>query len=76
MNNVLSQVTFDVKRALQEDVGNGDVTAALLPQQLIVEAEIISREPMLVCGQPWVNEVFKQVDNTVEMEWRVSEGDF
>ncbi|HDS3846524.1 TPA: nicotinate-nucleotide diphosphorylase, partial [Legionella pneumophila] len=63
MNNVLSQVTFDVKRALQEDVGNGDVTAALLPQQLIVEAEIISREPMLVCGQPWVNEVFKQVDN-------------
>ncbi|HBD7141808.1 TPA: carboxylating nicotinate-nucleotide diphosphorylase [Legionella pneumophila] len=76
MNNVLSQVTFDVKLALQEDVGNGDVTAALLPQQLIVEAEIISREPMLVCGQPWVNEVFKQVDNTVEMEWRVSEGDF
>lgn len=76
MNNVLSQVIFDVKRALQEDVGNGDVTAALLPQQLIVEAEIISREPMLVCGQPWVNEVFKQVDNTVEMEWRVSEGDF
>ncbi|HIC7357126.1 TPA: carboxylating nicotinate-nucleotide diphosphorylase [Legionella pneumophila] len=76
MNNVLSQVTFDVKHALQEDVGNGDVTAALLPQQLIVEAEIISREPMVVCGQPWVNEVFKQVDNTVEMEWRVSEGDF
>lgn len=76
MNNVLSQVIFDVKHALQEDVGNGDVTAALLPQQLIVEAEIISREPMVVCGQPWVNEVFKQVDNTVEMEWRVSEGDF
>lgn len=76
MNKVLSQVAFDVKHALQEDVGNGDVTADLLPQRLIVEAEILSREPMLVCGQPWVNEVFKQVDNTVEIEWQVSEGDW
>lgn len=70
------QVASDVKDALLEDIGTGDVTAALLPSHLIVEAEIISREPMLLCGQPWVNEVFRQVDNKIEIEWLVSEGDW
>jgi nicotinate-nucleotide pyrophosphorylase (carboxylating) len=71
-----SQVSSDVKHALFEDVGNEDVTAALLPAHLIVAAEIISREPMLVCGQPWVNEVFHQIDNKIEIEWLVLEGDW
>ncbi|RUR16860.1 carboxylating nicotinate-nucleotide diphosphorylase [Legionella sp. km535] len=70
------QVASDVKRALLEDIGTGDVTAALLPSHLIVEAEIISRESMLVCGQPWVNEVFAQIDDKIEIEWLVSEGDW
>ena len=69
-----SQVVADVTHALLEDVGSGDVTAALLPSHVVVQAEIISREPMLVCGQPWANEVFKQVDNHTEIEWHVSEG--
>lgn len=68
------QVQSDVKHALLEDVGDGDVTAGLLPSQLVVEAEIISREPMLVCGQSWVNEVFHQVDSAIEIEWLVPEG--
>lgn len=76
MNIDSSQVLSDVKRALFEDVGNEDVTAALLPPSLIVAAEIISREPMLVCGQPWVNEVFNQIDPKIEIEWLVSEGDW
>lgn len=69
-----TKVSADVKHALSEDVGSGDVTAALLPSHLVVEAEIISREPMLVCGQPWVNEVFHQVDPKIEIEWKVAEG--
>lgn len=72
----LYQVASDVKDALLEDVGSGDVTAALLSPQLIVEAEIISREPMLLCGQPWVNEVFKQIDSKIEIEWLASEGEW
>ncbi|WP_298625037.1 carboxylating nicotinate-nucleotide diphosphorylase [uncultured Legionella sp.] len=76
MNIDMMQVTSDVKNALLEDVGTGDVTASLLPPQLIVEAEIISREAMLVCGQPWVNEVFHQIDDKIEIEWLVSEGDW
>ncbi|CEG56293.1 carboxylating nicotinate-nucleotide diphosphorylase [Legionella fallonii] len=76
MNINPSQVSSDVQRALLEDVGNEDVTAALLPLHLVVEAEIISREPMLVCGQPWVNEAFHQIDSKIEIEWLVAEGDW
>ncbi len=76
MNINPSQVSSDVQHALLEDVGNEDVTAALLPPHLVVEAEIISREPMLVCGQPWVDEAFRQIDNKIEIEWLVAEGDW
>ncbi|WP_133135740.1 carboxylating nicotinate-nucleotide diphosphorylase [Legionella rowbothamii] len=74
MNKHLSQVQIDVTHALQEDVGTGDVTAALLPEHLMAEAEIISREPMLICGQPWVNEVFNQIDKNIKLNWLVTEG--
>lgn len=68
-----TSISVDVTRALQEDIGDGDVTAALLSADLKVEAEIISREPMLICGQPWVNEVFRQVDEQIKLKWRASE---
>lgn len=74
MNSELSQINSDVSHALAEDIGDGDVTASLLPKQLIVEAEVIAREPMLVCGQPWVNQVFAQIDSAIEIEWHVGEG--
>lgn len=69
-------LSSDVSRALSEDLGSGDVTAQLLPSDLIVEAEIISREPLLLCGQPWVNEVFRQVDENLALHWLVAEGEF
>ena len=74
MNIDVSQICTDVTNALNEDLGSGDVTAALLPSHMVVAAEIISREPMLVCGQPWVNEVLKQIDDKIEVEWQVPEG--
>ncbi|HHF7344910.1 TPA: carboxylating nicotinate-nucleotide diphosphorylase [Legionella feeleii] len=72
----LSQIDIlaDVKRALEEDVGNGDVSAALLPAELFAEAEIISREPMLVCGRPWVDAVFAEVNPAIKLNWLVEEG--
>lgn len=73
MNKILLQARMDVTRALQEDVGSGDVTAALLPENLMVEAEIISREPMMICGRPWVDEVFSQVDPQIKINWQVEE---
>ncbi|RUR11931.1 carboxylating nicotinate-nucleotide diphosphorylase [Legionella sp. km772] len=75
MNNIdIAQVQADVRLALQEDLGGGDVTAELLPEELWVEAEIITREPMLVCGQEWVEQVFQQVDTTIHIDWHVAEG--
>ncbi|MGC1183284.1 carboxylating nicotinate-nucleotide diphosphorylase [Legionella sp.] len=76
MNKILVQAKNDVARALMEDVGRGDVTAALLPKHQVVEAEIISREPMLVCGQPWVNEVFQQVSTDIQSTWLTAEGEW
>ncbi|MBI2784807.1 MAG: carboxylating nicotinate-nucleotide diphosphorylase [Legionella longbeachae] len=76
MNKAFVQIKADVSRALQEDLGEGDVTAALLPEHLEVTAEIISREPMVVCGQPWVNEVFNQIDSEIKLDWKVNEADW
>lgn len=64
----------DVKRALLEDIGSGDVTAVLLPSDLTVDAQIIAREPLFVCGCPWVDAVFAEVDPTLRIQWYVDEG--
>lgn len=74
MNLKSEDILRDVKRALQEDVGEGDVSAALLDPSRYVEAEIISREPMLLCGTPWVNAVFKEVDPAIDLIWLTQEG--
>lgn len=74
MNISSDEIKDNVRRALAEDVGQGDVSAALLPDELEAEAEIFSREPLLVCGQPWVNEVFAQVNPAIDVHWLVSEG--
>jgi nicotinate-nucleotide pyrophosphorylase (carboxylating) len=71
-----SDILADVRRALAEDLGEGDVSAALLPLDLRVEAEIIAREPLLVCGQPWVEAVFAEVDPAIRLNWLVQEGDW
>jgi nicotinate-nucleotide pyrophosphorylase (carboxylating) len=66
----------DVAKALAEDIGAGDITAALLPEHATTHAEIISREPMLVCGIPWVNQVFSEVNPAIKIKWQVKEGEF
>ncbi len=68
------QIKREVSLALAEDIGSGDVTAALLPESRLTEAVILSREPMIVCGQAWVEEVFAQVDADIKLQWLVSEG--
>lgn len=74
------RVVADAKRALEEDLGsrerNGDVSAQLIPADLEASAEIISREPMLVCGIDWVNAVFEWVNPDIRLEWKVADGDW
>ena len=63
-----------VARALEEDVGSGDITARLIPATQQARARIISRERAIVAGRAWVDEVFRQLDPAVSVIWRVSEG--
>jgi len=63
-----------VARALAEDVGGGDLTAALVPAGRSGRATVITRESAVICGQPWVDAVFRQLDASVRVEWQVAEG--
>ncbi len=63
-----------VARALAEDLGSGDLSAALIPAQGQLQAHIISREAGILCGQPYVNECLRQVDPNITIHWLHSEG--
>jgi nicotinate-nucleotide pyrophosphorylase (carboxylating) len=64
-----------VTRALEEDIGSGDITALLVPEENVAEAVIISREKAVICGIPWVNEVFQQLDPSISLDWTAEDGD-
>ncbi|SEL51370.1 nicotinate-nucleotide pyrophosphorylase [carboxylating] [Atopomonas hussainii] len=63
-----------VRLALAEDIGSGDITAQLIPAEVISHARIITREDAVLCGQAWVEEVFRQLDPQVKVTWHAQEG--
>jgi nicotinate-nucleotide pyrophosphorylase (carboxylating) len=63
-----------VARALAEDVGAGDLTAALIPEDREGRATVITREPAILCGIPYVEASFAQLDARVRLDWRAAEG--
>jgi nicotinate-nucleotide pyrophosphorylase (carboxylating) len=63
-----------VQRALDEDIGSGDVTAGLMPEDAHAIAHVIARESAVICGRPWFDAVFAQLDGDVEVSWAVAEG--
>jgi nicotinate-nucleotide pyrophosphorylase (carboxylating) len=65
----------DVRRALAEDIGSGDITAVLIPEDATATATVITREAAVISGIEWVNEVFRQLGPNVYIEWQVSDGD-
>jgi nicotinate-nucleotide pyrophosphorylase (carboxylating) len=70
-----SLTTFDIKSFLKEDIGAGDLTAAIIPDAVTAEAEVLTREPMVVCGQAWFDAVFKELDPNVRIDWLCAEGE-
>lgn len=66
--------TDEVSAYLKEDIGSGDITAAIIPEKVQADAVVMSREAMVLCGQAWFDEVFKQLDDKVCITWLVSEG--
>lgn len=63
-----------VARALAEDVGSGDITARLIAAEATATAAVIAREPAVLCGQPWFERVFAQLDPGVSIDWEAAEG--
>ena len=68
-------IAHDVRIALAEDVGSGDLTARLIPGSTLAEARVISRENAVVCGGAWFDEVFRQLDPDVQVVWHCADGD-
>jgi nicotinate-nucleotide pyrophosphorylase (carboxylating) len=64
----------NVSAALLEDVGDGDITARLIPANEQASAGIITREDAIICGVDWVNEVARQVDASITIDWMVADG--
>lgn len=64
----------DITAFLEEDIGSGDITAVIIPESTQATAEVITREDMVLCGQPWFDEVFKTLDTNVTINWLASEG--
>ncbi|MCY6413501.1 carboxylating nicotinate-nucleotide diphosphorylase [Acinetobacter sp. VNH17] len=68
-------IQINIQQALQEDIGDGDITALLTPADEQATATIISREEMVLAGQPWVNALIQAYDNTVQVTWLKQEGE-
>jgi nicotinate-nucleotide pyrophosphorylase (carboxylating) len=70
-----SLISAQVTAALKEDIGQSDLTADLIPENKLATATIITREPATLCGQAWLNEVFKQIDPSITVNWHFNDGD-
>lgn len=70
-----ADIASTVRRALNEDLGTGDLTARLLPEDATGAAEVVSRENAILCGVAWFDEVFRQLDENIRIDWRRGDGD-
>ncbi|MBK1617075.1 nicotinate-nucleotide diphosphorylase (carboxylating) [Lamprobacter modestohalophilus] len=68
-------IEAQVRDALAEDVGDGDLTAQLLPVDAVARAEVMTRDDAVLCGVAWFDQVFRQLDPLVEIEWHARDGE-
>jgi nicotinate-nucleotide pyrophosphorylase (carboxylating) len=73
--DTLAALPAQVAAALAEDIGSGDLTAGLIPEDAQASARVISREAAVLCGRDWFDAVFRQIDPAVRIDWRVADGD-
>ena len=74
MHPLPDDITGVVANALNEDIGTGDLTAALVAKDATARAKVIAREEAILCGTAWFDEVFKQLDKTIVVQWLVADG--
>ncbi|MSP28234.1 MAG: carboxylating nicotinate-nucleotide diphosphorylase [Methylococcales bacterium] len=70
-----SQPPIDITPYLVEDLGTGDITAAIIPEATHTQAEVITREDMVLCGTAWFDAVFNTLNPAIKIDWQVQEGD-
>jgi len=77
MNNsqLPNDIQLTVEHALAEDIGKLDLTGQLLAPETQATAEVLSRDAMCLCGKAWFDNVFKQLDGTIRIDWRAQDGD-
>ena len=63
-----------VAAALREDIGSGDVTAQLVPEEQRVRGRVVTREDAVLCGRPWAEETFRRLDAGIRLTWRATDG--
>lgn len=68
-------IQINIQQALQEDIGDADITALLTPEDEQATATIISREDMILAGQPWVNAIIQTYDPSIKITWLKNDGD-
>jgi nicotinate-nucleotide pyrophosphorylase (carboxylating) len=73
--DLTAEIEANVRTALKEDIGSGDITAQLIPEDRQARATVITREAAIISGTAWVNEVFRQLDPRVNVHWQVQDGD-
>jgi nicotinate-nucleotide pyrophosphorylase (carboxylating) len=69
------EISANVEIALREDLGSGDITAQLIAAERSAAARIITRDDAVICGTAWVDEVFRQLDPRVAVQWQVRDGE-
>lgn len=70
-----AQIQQQVRLALEEDIGSGDITAELVPADRHVSAAVVCREQAILCGQAWFAEVFRQLEPQININWHFADGD-
>ncbi|WP_313500303.1 carboxylating nicotinate-nucleotide diphosphorylase [Stutzerimonas nitrititolerans] len=70
-----AEIESNVRRALAEDIGTGDITAQLIPAERLAHASVITRERAVISGSAWVDSVFRQLDPRVAVHWQVVDGE-
>lgn len=73
-NPLFEDLSASVSFALKEDIGSGDVTAGLIDSTAVASANILLREDAIICGQPWFDETFRQLDDSITVDWKIEEG--
>ncbi|WAM54939.1 carboxylating nicotinate-nucleotide diphosphorylase [Vreelandella venusta] len=74
-NALAEEIRASAARLLAEDIGPGDITAQLIPENQWATASIITRESAVLCGVAWVDEIFRRLDNRVTLRWQAADGD-